>query len=132
METVMEMGISERERELLESAYRLFNLRDIDGVLALMHADVDWPNGMEGGREIGHDAVRAYWTRQWQMVDPRVEPVGFTKGAEGRVVVDVHQVVRDLAGQELMNVKIDHIYSIENGRIRRMEIRTVSEPQTGS
>jgi hypothetical protein len=128
METMMETGVSKSERELLESAYRLFNLRDIDGVLALMRADVDWPNGMEGGREIGHDAVRAYWTRQWQVVDPRVEPVGFAKDAEGRVVVDVHQVVRDMAGKELLNVKIHHIYSIENGKIRRMEIEPVAEP----
>ena len=51
--------------ELLRRAYAAFNARDIDGALALMHPDVDWPNGMEGGREHGHDAVRAYWERQF-------------------------------------------------------------------
>src|SRR5262245_31707429 len=35
--------------ELLRKAYVAFNARDIDGALALMHADVAWPNGMEGG-----------------------------------------------------------------------------------
>jgi hypothetical protein len=129
LETVTETGVNQGERELLASAYRLFNLRDIDGVLALMHADVDWPNGMEGGREIGHDAVRAYWTRQWLVVDPHVEPAGFSKDAEGRVVVDVHQVVKDLAGKEMMNVQIVHKYSIEDGKIRRMEIEAAGEPQ---
>jgi ketosteroid isomerase-like protein len=132
METVMETDVSKSERELLESAYRHFNLRDIDGVLGLMHADVDWPNGMEGGREIGHDAVRAYWTRQWQVVDPHVEPIGFSRDAEGRIAVDVHQVVRDIAGKELLNQNVDHIYSIEGGKIRRMEIGTVRGPQIGS
>jgi ketosteroid isomerase-like protein len=38
------------KRELLKAAYRAFNARDIEGVLALMAPNVDWPNGMEGGR----------------------------------------------------------------------------------
>jgi hypothetical protein len=129
---VAETGVIERDRELLASAYRLFNLRDIDGLLALMHADVDWPNGMEGGRELGHDAVRAYWTRQWLVVDPHVEPVGFSKDAEGRVVADVHQVVKDLGGKEIMNVQIVHKYSLEDGKIRLMEIEAAGESQAGN
>jgi hypothetical protein len=56
---------------------------------------VDWPNAMWGGRERGHAAVRAYWTRQWEVIDSHVEPVGFSAD-EGKIVVDVHQVVRDL------------------------------------
>ena len=44
---------------LLERMYAAFNARDVDSVLAAMHADVDWPNGLEGGRVVGHDAVRA-------------------------------------------------------------------------
>jgi ketosteroid isomerase-like protein len=36
-------------QELLGRAYEAFNARDIDGVLATMRADVEWPNGMEGG-----------------------------------------------------------------------------------
>ena len=41
-----------------------------------MHPDVIWPNGMEGGTVVGHAAARAYWTRQWGLIDPRVEPRG--------------------------------------------------------
>lgn len=41
------------EEQLLRRAYEAFNARDIDAALALMHLDVDWPNGMEGGRERG-------------------------------------------------------------------------------
>jgi hypothetical protein len=37
--------------QLLRRAYEAFNARDIDAALALMHLDVDWPNGMEGGRD---------------------------------------------------------------------------------
>ena len=49
--------------DLLTKSYAAFNARDIETALALMHADVDWPNGMEGGRVIGHDEVRQYGTR---------------------------------------------------------------------
>jgi len=55
--------------DLLASAYKFFNARDIDSVLKTMHNDVDWPNGMEGGRVHGHSAVRDYWLRQWSLVD---------------------------------------------------------------
>jgi len=86
---------------VLERTYAAFNARDIDAVLAVMHPDVIWPNGMEGGTVVGHAAVRAYWTRQWGLIDPRVEPRGFTLEADGRIAVAVHQVVRDLAGTGL-------------------------------
>jgi hypothetical protein len=33
---------------------------------------------MEGGFVRGHDGVRSYWTRQWQVLDPTVEPLVFT------------------------------------------------------
>ncbi|MEK6251383.1 MAG: nuclear transport factor 2 family protein [Actinomycetota bacterium] len=87
------------EEELLRQAYAAFNARDVDAVLALMHPDVDWPNAMEGRREHGHAAVKEYWTRQFGLIDSHVEPTGFSPDDEGRVVVDVRQVVRDLDGE---------------------------------
>lgn len=108
---------------LLEGIYAAFNARDVDAVLAAMHPDVDWPNGMEGGRVRGHRAVGEYWTRQWSLIDPRVEPVGFAPEADGRVAVDVRQVVRDPAGALLKDEMVQHVYRIEDGLIRSMEIR---------
>jgi len=111
------------KQELLAAAYKAFNLRDIDSVLALMHPDVDWPNGMEGGRVHGHGNVRDYWRRQWDLVDPRVDPVRFAEEGTGQTVVDVHQVIRDLAGKVLMDQIIQHVYFIQDGLIERMDIR---------
>ncbi|HET7550932.1 MAG TPA: nuclear transport factor 2 family protein [Gemmatimonadaceae bacterium] len=110
------------DRALLEHAYAAFNARDIDAALSAMHPDVDWANGMEGGRVLGHAAVRDYWTRQWQMIDPHVEPVGFSDDA-GRIVVDVHQVVRDLSGAVIADLMVQHVYTMDGGLVRRMEIR---------
>jgi ketosteroid isomerase-like protein len=114
-------------QEVLKEAYRGFNARDLDGVLKTMSEDVDWPNGMEGGRVQGHAGVRDYWTRQWSMIDPHVEPVSFTAEADGRVAVTVHQVVRELSGKLLLDQMVEHVYHVEDGRIRSMEIR---EPAT--
>jgi limonene-1,2-epoxide hydrolase len=111
------------ERRILEKAYAAFNARDIDAALAAMHADVDWPNGMEGGSVHGHDGVHDYWTRQWGMIEPHVEPVRFEEDADGRTVVHVHQVVRDLSGNVVADGMVQHVYLIEDGLVRSMEIR---------
>lgn len=68
---------------VLRRAYRAFNARDIDAAVALMHRDVDWANGLEGGRVLGRDAVREYWARQFETIDPRVEPQRFATDSDG-------------------------------------------------
>lgn len=108
---------------LLHQAYAAFNRREIENVLALMHADVDWPNGMEGGRVLGTEAVREYWRRQFGVVDSHVEPKNFTMEADGRIAVRVHQVVHDKAGKLLADQMVQHVYEIRNGLIQSMEIR---------
>jgi|SRR5215208_3641685 len=110
------------QRRLLEKAYEAFNARDIDVALATMHADVDWPNGVEGGRVYGHSGVRDYWTRQWGLIDPHVEPLRLEVGEAGRIVVDVHQVVRDRTGNVIADEIVQHVYLIEDGLIRNMKI----------
>jgi len=110
------------ETELLTKAYAAFNARDIDSALRTMHPDVAWPNGMEGGYVHGHEAVRQYWTRQWGLIDPHVEPMRMQPDQTGRVVVDVHQVVRDLSGAVIQDRTVQHVYLIRDGLIATMEI----------
>jgi hypothetical protein len=108
---------------LLRQTYKAFNARNIDAALTAMRRDVEWPNGMEGGTVHGHAGIREYWTRQWHTVDPHVEPKSFGLDETGRVVVGVYQIVRDLAGKILLDRIVEHVYSIEGGLIRNMEIR---------
>ena len=115
------------ERQLLMCAYREFNSRNIDAVLALMHPEVEWANGMEGGHVHGKEAVRAYWTRQFQMLDPHVEPVRVDKIGDGQFLVEAHQVVHDLRGNLLIDTVVYHTYRIHSGLIERMDI-TQGEP----
>jgi hypothetical protein len=110
------------EVELLKRVYDRFNARDMETVLAAMHQDVTWANGMEGGHVHGRDGVRSYWTRQWKIVDPHVEPVGFSTGPEGEVVIDVHQIVHNLDGKLLVDQMVVHIFRFEDGLIKRFDI----------
>src|SRR4051794_4762242 len=111
----------ERE-QLLRRAYTAFNERDVEAVIALMHPDVDWPNMMENTRAHGHAAVRDYWTRQFDVIDSHVEPVRFDEDAEGRVDVEVRQVVRDLDGNVIADVVVDHLYTFRDGLVARMDV----------
>lgn len=115
-------------REMLAGAYRDFNARRIDAVLDRMQPDVEWANGMEGGYVYGREAVREYWTRQWAMIDPDVEPVEIRpleigQDEAGRFAVEVHQVVRDLEGKLLADRMVRHVYTVRDGLIERMEIQ---------
>ena len=121
MQTEITLDIIKAEA-ILKEAYQAFNNRNIDGALSNMHPDVCWPNGMEGGIEKGHAAVRSYWARQWQMINPHVEPVEFTMEEDGRVKAVVHQVVHDLSGNVLIDENVHHIYTIQYGFITKMEI----------
>lgn len=111
-------------RELITLIYSAFNRREMDTVLAHMHPDVDWPNGMEGGRVHGRAGVREYWTRQWGLINPHVDPVRIEEDPSGLTIVDVHQVVRDLSGNILVDQMIQHVYSIRDGLIERMDIKS--------
>ena len=108
---------------LLRDLYVAFNARDVDAVLAHMHPDVDWPNAFEGGRVHGREAVREYWSRQFEQIDPHVEPERFTATEDGRLAVGVHQVVRDLDGNIVSDSHVEHVYSFRDGRVAHMEIR---------
>jgi ketosteroid isomerase-like protein len=114
--------MSEAE-QVLRSAYRAFNARDIESAIELMHPEVDWPNAWEGGRVVGRAAVRDYWNRQFAAISSKVEPEGFTEEADGSVTVDVHQVVHDASTGELVSdARVRHRYWLEDGRVVRMDV----------
>jgi hypothetical protein len=118
-------------KTLIERAYSAFNKRDIDGALALMTQDVSWPKASEGGKVIGKEAIRAYWTRQWGEFDPHVEPLAITVGAEGEVHVKVRQVVKSLQGDVLFDGEVLHVFTVNSGLISAMELGDEAHPNAG-
>ena len=108
---------------LIAQAYSAFNHRDIDSALALMSENVSWPKASEGGRVVGKEEIRAYWTRQWREFDPHVEPFEIIEQEGGITEVKVHQLVKSLGGDVLSDSEVWHVYIIANGLIERMDIK---------
>ena len=108
---------------LLAQAYSAFNQRDIDTALALMSENVSWPKASEGGRVVGKEEIRSYWTRQWKEFDPHVEPLEVIDREGGISEVKVHQVVKSLSGDILSDSEVWHVYTIANGLIERMDLK---------
>ena len=108
--------------DIINKAYTGFNSRDIDAVFSVMHQDIHWPKAFEGGYVIGHEAVRDYWTRQWSEINPKVEPITITDRPDGKVEVEVYQLVKDLEGNILFDGKVKHVYVIRDNLLYSMNI----------
>jgi ketosteroid isomerase-like protein len=108
----------------IHNLYAAFNDRNSDFVVEQMTPGVEWPRAFKGGFVQGQDAVRAYWEDQWREIDPRVDPVSIEPLEDGRVDVEVHQVVRDLEGNLIADSIVHHIYSFDGEAISRMEVLT--------
>lgn len=108
---------------LIFQIYAAFNKRDVDGTLAFMRDDVSWPKASEGGRVVGKQAIREYWTRQWAEFDPIVNVLEVIDRESGAHDVKVHQLVKDLKGNILSDTELWHVYSFVDGLIARMEIK---------
>jgi SnoaL-like domain len=99
-------------------------------VLAVLADDVVWANGMDGGHVHGREAVREYWTRQWTMVSPHVEAVSFHRTADGAIIAEVRQSVRDLEGKPLQGQThglkdrtVGHVFRLREGKVARFDIQ---------
>ena len=110
-------------QELISRAYSAFNQRDIDATLVLMSEHVSWPKASEGGRVVGKQGIRDYWTRQWAQFDPRVDVLEVVDGGAGKIDVKVHQIVKNLKGDVLSDTELWHVYTVANGLIERMDIK---------
>jgi len=109
-------------KSIIEQAYSAFNKRDIDGALALMMEDVSWPKASEGGKIVGKEEIRSYWTRQWGEFDPHVEPLAMTEEDGDKIRVRVHQLVKSLQGDVLADREVLHVFTMKSGLIAAMDI----------
>jgi hypothetical protein len=99
-------------QKFLQNLYEAFNRREIETIIAAMHPNVKWANGLEGGFVYGRDAVREYWTNQFQTIQPEIKPLKFETDENNRSVVTVHQIVKDLQGNVLADATLHQIFTI--------------------
>jgi limonene-1,2-epoxide hydrolase len=110
------------DRQFLQNLYDAFNNRELETIVSVMHPDVKWANGVEGGFVYGRDAVREYWTNQYQVIQVQLETLKFETDENNRNVVTVHQIVKDLQGNLLADMTVKQIFTIENDAIVLYEI----------
>lgn len=114
--------LTTKHQELIEAAYKAFNARDIDKVFLTLHPQVKWAKAWEGDYAKGHDEVRCYWQKQWQEIDPHVTPIHLTSLEDGKIKVEVDQLVKDLQGNILFEGRVFHIYTVKDDLLYIMEI----------
>jgi hypothetical protein len=118
---VLLMDISERVA-LLQHAYRLFNDRQIDALLAMMTDDIEWPDVANGRVLHGKEPIRRYWEGQFAVADPRANATDFVQAGDDLVAV-IDQRILDLQGQPLAPpTVVFHRYRFEGGLVRRMVV----------
>jgi hypothetical protein len=109
-------------QQFLQNLYEAFNNYELETIISVMHPDVKWANGVEGGFVYGRDAVREYWTNQYKVIQVQLEPLKFEQDENNRNVVTVHQIVKDLQGNLLADMTVKQIFTIEDGLISLYEI----------
>jgi hypothetical protein len=108
--------------EMLRNACALFNRKDLDGWLALMTEDVDWPAMRGGMRVVGRGVVRDYWLQQFREVDPRLTPVELRTREKDVIEMLVDELIRDLQGRAMTAGSVRHVYTFREGLIARMDV----------
>jgi SnoaL-like domain len=114
-------------KDLILQAYEAFNERNISLVLSLMHPAVNWPNEWKGGRLSGQAEIEAYWTKQFEVLDPTVTPLSIRERKGGQIEVQVRQLVKDLSGNIAADNHVLHVYTMEDGLIRSMQVEYITE-----
>lgn len=114
-------------KDLILQAYEAFNERDIALVLSLMHPAVGWPNEWKGGRLSGQAEIEAYWGKQFEVLNPTVTPLSIRERRSGQIEVQVNQPVKDLTGNILIDNHVLHVYTMEEGLIRSMQVERIAE-----
>lgn len=106
---------------LVTRLYEALNRQDIDALVGLVHPDVDWQDLLEGGRRLGRDAMRDYWTRQFAIIRPEIAPISFEALKDGRLAVRVMMTVRSVEGRFWEQAQARFAFVIEDGLIRKMD-----------
>ena len=117
--------MASQHENVIKKAYSAFNARNIEETLSTMQPNVLWSKAWEGGYISGHEEIKKYWTRQWNEINPDVEPVGFIERQNGSLEVEVHQKVKDLQGNLMFDGTVLHIYTFEDNLIKTMDIEQV-------
>ena len=113
---------------LVREAYDRFNDADISGVLALLDADVEMPDILNGGTLRGTDVLRRYWEQQFALVDHAIMTSEIVEVGDAVIVVAFHQLYdREGSGPLGRGVAAVHRFTFRDGLIGSIEYTGVDE-----
>lgn len=110
------------ERSLLARAYEAFNAGDPAALGATLHADVQWPDSLEGGVLNGRAAVVDYFARQFDLMQLDARQVTVREEPPARIVLDIQYAVRSREGQLWSDTRAVLAYDFADGLILRMTV----------
>ena len=105
---------------LLKDLYAAFNRRDVERVLSALSSDAEWPNMIDRITIQGHAEIRAYWQKQFQIIDSLVEPFSFKE--DNGIVVQVHQRITIKETGQVSESDVTHTFKFDNGLIVSMAV----------
>lgn len=112
---------------LLTKVYNAYNRRDFAALSAFLTSDTNWPDMVEGGRLIGREALRAYWTRNDKLITVDIALVSTATLPDGRLAAEVNQIVRNLTGQVWSDTCERHIFTLRDGRLARLDVEVLDK-----
>ncbi|WP_419251645.1 nuclear transport factor 2 family protein [Caulobacter sp. ErkDOM-YI] len=113
---------------LLTRLFEAYNRRDFSAFAADLCDDIDWPDQTRGGRLVGHAALRDYWDANSHSIHVEVAPIAFAMQDDGRVRVDINQVVRGVTGSLWSDIQVRQYYTLRDGQVSRMDVEHFNQP----
>ena len=113
---------------LLTRLFEAYNRRDFAAFSACLHADVNWPDQAHGGRLVGYAALRDYWNANDRSIQVEMTPIAFTIEGDGRIRVDINQVVRGVTGGLWSDILVRQYFTLCGDRVSRMDLEPLAEP----
>ena len=109
-------------RKRLKAVYEAYNRRDVAAMVAALDPQVEWTDMLEGAPIKGREAVGAYWSDQFKLIDIEVSPLTMEPLPDGRLVVTADQTIKKPDGTLWGNERVTHLITFgEDGLILRMD-----------
>jgi len=116
------MSNEETREAVLEGLYEAYNRRDVPSMVAALDPCVEWMDMLKGEPIKGREAVGAYWTQQFGLMDAEVTPVAMDRLPDGRIVVTAAQTLKKPGGGLWSSDKVTHVITFgKDGLILRMD-----------
>lgn len=116
--------------QVIEAVYSAINERNYEAGFARLASDFEWlepEQSLLGGAHRGPDQIRRGLEAQLEVFDEfTIEPEGFHESA-GRVAVAVRQRARGSASGVEVEIRIGHLWTVQEGEVVRLEVFAAPE-----